>query len=59
MGVGPTPIGIFALLTHEAEPPTLVLSEPSCYHFRVLDPRVFAIRSATIAAVTIGPCSHS
>ena len=41
------------------EPPTPVLNEPSCYHFRVLDPRVFAILSATLAAVTIGHCYHN
>jgi hypothetical protein len=35
-----------------------VLSEPSCYHFRVLDPRVFAIRCVTVAAATTGSCSH-
>ena len=24
----------------QPEPPTLVLNEPGCYHFRVLDPRL-------------------
>ena len=27
-------------LTRQAQPPALVLNEPSCYHFRVLDPRL-------------------
>jgi hypothetical protein len=45
-------------LAREPKPPALVLNEPSCYHFRVLDPCVFAIRSATLAAVTIGHCYH-
>ncbi len=39
--------------------PTLVVDEPICYHSRVLDPRVFAILSATMAAVTIGHCYHN
>lgn len=34
--------------------PRLVLNEPTCYHFRVLDPDVFAILSATSDAATIG-----
>jgi len=42
----------------QPKPPTLVLNEPSRYHFRVLDPRVSAILSTTVAAVTIGRCSH-
>jgi hypothetical protein len=45
-------------LAREAQPPALVLNEPGCYHFRVLDPRVFAILSATLAAVTIGHCYY-
>ena len=48
-----------SLLTRQPEPPALVLNEPSCYHFRVLDPRVSPILSATIAAVIIGHCYHS
>ena len=27
-------------LASQTEPPALVLYEPSCYHFRVLDPRL-------------------
>ena len=27
-------------LASQSEPPPLVLNEPSCYHFRVLDPRL-------------------
>jgi hypothetical protein len=27
-------------LASQPEPPALVLNEPSCYHFRVLDPRL-------------------
>ena len=46
------------LLTREPEPAALVQDEPGCYHFRVLDPRVFAILSATLAAVTIGHCYY-
>ena len=46
------------LLTRQLEPAAFVLNEPSCYHFRVLDPRVFAVLSATSDAVTIGHCSH-
>ena len=42
----------------QPEPSALVLKKPSCYCFRVLDPRVFAIISVTVAAVTIGSCSH-
>jgi hypothetical protein len=42
-------------LARQPEPPALVLNEPSCYHFRVRDPRV----SATLAAVTIGHCYHN
>ena len=42
----------------QPKPPALVLNEPNCYHFRVLDPRVFSILSATRAAVTIGGCYH-
>jgi hypothetical protein len=42
----------------QPEPPTLVQNEPSCYHSRVVDPRVFAILSATLAAVTIGHCYY-
>ncbi len=49
---------ICSSLTRQPQPPTLVPKEPSCYHFRVLDPRVFAILSATLAAVTIGRCYH-
>ena len=44
------------LLARQLEPPALVLNEPSCYHLRALDPRIFAILSATMAAVTIGLC---
>jgi len=46
------------LLTRQLAPPTLVLNEPSCYHFRVRDPRVFAILSATVKVVTIGHRYH-
>ena len=42
----------------QPEPSTLVLNDPSCYHFRAFDPRVFAILSVSVAAVTIGWCSH-
>jgi hypothetical protein len=42
----------------QPEPPALVLNEPSCYHFRVLDPAFFRDLSATSDAVTIGSCSH-
>jgi hypothetical protein len=45
-------------LTRQPEPPALVLNEPSCYHFRMLDPYVFASLSATSDAATIGRCSH-
>ncbi len=44
---GTLPVGSLLLLTRQPEPPTLVLEEPSCYHFRVLDPRVAATLSAT------------
>jgi hypothetical protein len=27
-------------LARQSEPPTLVLNEPSCYHFRAFDPRL-------------------
>jgi hypothetical protein len=27
-------------LARQPEPPALVTNEPSCYHFRVLDPRL-------------------
>ena len=60
-GAVPTPVrrAILApLLTRESEPPALVQNEPSCYHFRVLDPRVFAILSVTSDAATIGHCYH-
>ena len=30
----------FVSLTGQPEPSALVLNEPSCYHFRVLDPRL-------------------
>jgi hypothetical protein len=43
----------------QPEPPALVQNEPSCYHFRALDSRVFATLSATMAAVTIGDCYRS
>ena len=46
-------------LARQPEPSALVLNEPSCYHFRVLDPRVCAILSATMNAVTIGHCYHN
>jgi len=36
----------------------LVTNESDCYHFRVLDPRVSATLSATLAAITIGHCYH-
>jgi hypothetical protein len=52
------PAKIRLLLTREPEPSALVLNEPRCYHFRVLDPRGFAILPATLAAVTIGRCYH-
>ena len=56
---GSGPAGdLLLLLTRQPEPPALVLNEPSCYHFRVLDPRVFAILSAIMNVVTIGHCSH-
>ncbi|MDQ2913955.1 MAG: hypothetical protein M3T56_11950 [Chloroflexota bacterium] len=29
-----------AYLTRQPEPPILVLNEPNCYHFRVLDPHL-------------------
>jgi hypothetical protein len=45
-------------LASQPEPPALVLDQPSCYHFRVLDPRASASSSATMAAVTIGHCYH-
>src|SRR5947209_10855511 len=35
-------------LARQPEPPTLVLNEPSCYHFRALDSRVSAVRSSTM-----------
>jgi hypothetical protein len=47
-----------SLLAREPEPPALVLNELDCYHFRVLDPRVFATLSATRDAATIGHRSH-
>jgi hypothetical protein len=40
-------------LSRQTEPPAVVLNEPSCYHFRVLDPRVSAIFSATMATATV------
>ena len=43
----------------QTEPPTPVLNEPSCYHFRVPESRVFAIVSATSDAVTIGHWYHT
>jgi hypothetical protein len=45
-------------LARQPEPPALVLDQPNCYHFRVLDPRGFAILAATRAAITIGHCYH-
>ena len=45
-------------LTRQPEPPALVTSESGCYHFRVLDPRVFATLSVTCDAATIGHCYH-
>jgi hypothetical protein len=45
-------------LTRQPEPPALVLNEPSCYHFRVLDPGGSATLSATLNVATIGHCSH-
>jgi hypothetical protein len=42
----------------QPEPSALVLNEPSCYHFRALDPRVSAILSATMNMATIGHCYH-
>jgi hypothetical protein len=51
-------LGQELFLAREPEPTALVLKEPSCYHFRVLDPRVSAMHSATLAAVTIGHCYH-
>ena len=42
----------------QPEPAALVQDEPGCYHFRVLDPRVFAILSATMNVITIGHCYH-
>jgi hypothetical protein len=44
-------------LARQPKPPAL-LNQPSCYHFRIVDPRVFAILSATTTAVTIGHCYH-
>ena len=38
----------------QSKPSAIVLNEPSCYHFRVLDPRGFATLSATRDAATIG-----
>ena len=45
-------------LARQPEPPTLVLNESSCYHFRVLDPRVAATLSATMNVATIGHCYY-
>jgi hypothetical protein len=45
-------------LARQPEPSAPVLNEQDCYHFRVLDPRVSAILSATMNVVTIGHCSH-
>ena len=47
----------FVSLTRQPQPPALIQNEPSCYHFRAFDPRVFAIHCATRAAVTIGSSS--
>jgi hypothetical protein len=45
-------------LAREPEPPALVQNEPSCYHVRVLDPRVSATLSATTSVAMIGHCYH-
>jgi hypothetical protein len=42
----------------DPQPAAIVLDQLTSYHFRVLDPRVFAILSATRDAVTIGHCYH-
>jgi hypothetical protein len=59
MGGGVAHCGRTTVLASQSQPPALVLNEPSCYQFRALDPRVFAILSATLAAVTIGHCYHN
>jgi hypothetical protein len=41
-------------LTGQPKPSALVLNEPRCYHFRVLNPGVSAIGFVTAAAVTTG-----
>jgi hypothetical protein len=46
------------LSTRRCSEATLVTNEPNYYQIRVLDSRVFAILSATLAAVTIGHCYH-
>jgi hypothetical protein len=48
------PGGRLLLIGHKAEPSALLLDDSTCYHFRILDPRVFA----TLAAATIGHCYH-
>ena len=41
------------------QPTAPVLNDPSCYHFRVLEFRVYAILSATSDAAMIGHCSDN
>ena len=40
-------------LARQPEPPTLVLKEPSCYHFRVLDPRLPLRARSLVAPETV------
>jgi hypothetical protein len=44
-------------LARQPKPPAL-LNEPSCYHFRIVDPRVLAMNSATIAALGLLRLGH-
>src|SRR3989442_15127058 len=45
-------------LARQPKPALLILDDPNRYHFRVLDPEVSAILSATMNVVTIGHCYH-
>src|SRR5438309_7747788 len=56
IGVGPASLG--SLLTRQPEPPAVVLNEPSCYHFRVLDPRLTLRFSADLRRLPPAPAGQ-
>jgi len=43
-------------LASHPKPPALVLNEPTCYHFRALDPTVSLSRALICALAGIGDC---